>query len=323
MDELSKQNVAEESTAQNATSEENAENKNQEKTENLLSTPTVSEEEGQVQEHTEANAKMSEMAKEKLICPRCGKAFTPEEKNCPYCGMKNDLKLCKVCGATIAKSAKRCPKCGAENKQTIIYKGILLGLVLLIIASVIGGIKTKIDVSPTPTPTHSVEPTKNPTPTPTTENEGKGEAAVQTPTPDPDAVITITDGYEITVDAKDKPVLGTWEAYSYYDSSSGEVTLTEESPEDLYLKIKINCNNTGRMYTKKDSELYHGFDWTYIGTMDDGTDDGARVYSTLDAGKTQAQFYYVDKDSDLGKVNGGMLALRYEGILIFFEKVEK
>ena len=47
MDELNKQNAAEESTAQNATSEENAENKNQEKTENLLSTPTVSEEEGQ------------------------------------------------------------------------------------------------------------------------------------------------------------------------------------------------------------------------------------------------------------------------------------
>ena len=41
MDELNKQNAAEESTAQNATSEENAENKNQEKTENLLSTPTV------------------------------------------------------------------------------------------------------------------------------------------------------------------------------------------------------------------------------------------------------------------------------------------
>ena len=58
----------------------------------------------------------------KLICPRCGKTFDPKEKQCPYCGLKNDLKICPTCGTTMAKSAKQCPKCGAKNKNRFIKR---------------------------------------------------------------------------------------------------------------------------------------------------------------------------------------------------------
>lgn len=125
MDELNKQNIGEETAAAHPVGE------------NTQPVPPADTGAQQTQQPTGESATAPETQLGKLICPRCGNAFEPKEKKCPYCGMKNNLKLCKICGATIAKNAKRCPKCGAKNKKPI-YKRVSFWVsivVLLLIVS--------------------------------------------------------------------------------------------------------------------------------------------------------------------------------------------
>ena len=112
MDELNKHNIDDANTENSAP---------QESTENQQPTMAVGTDAQETKQAAEKSNAAPEINIDKLICPRCGKAFTQKEKKCPHCGLKNNLKLCKTCGATIAKNAKRCPKCGAKNKKSI-YK---------------------------------------------------------------------------------------------------------------------------------------------------------------------------------------------------------
>lgn len=123
MDELNKHNIDDANTENCAP---------QESTENQQPTMAVGTDAQETKQVAEKNTAAPEVNTDKLICPRCGKAFDQKEKKCPHCGLKNNLKLCKACGATIAKNAKRCPKCGAKNKKPF-YKQIGFWLFIAIV----------------------------------------------------------------------------------------------------------------------------------------------------------------------------------------------
>ena len=262
---------------------------------------------------------------ENLICPRCGKEFAPKASRCPYCGLKNEMKRCESCGATIAKSTKICPKCGAKNKKSRaqlvrLLTAILTTILVLVVGKMaIGGSDDKTIRSSTSSAVsqeNSVEEIGDSSGViSATKEDEKTNIVKNTPTPNPNATVK-GGGYMITIDSEDKPLLGTWEAYCYYDTSDETMTFVEEAPEQLYFKIVINSDNTGKMYGTYGSSLYHGFEWEYIGT----TDDGTRAYRTLETDREQARFSVIDKKSDLGAEFGGMLAMSYSDLLIFFEK---
>lgn len=257
---------------------------------------------------------ISDGIKGKLVCPRCGKSFDESERHCPYCGLENNLKLCGTCGATIAKSAKRCPNCGAQEKAASVERKTLLVVAVIMIAvmailflaikrnegktSTEIETESQIDVEETYEDVTTPTPTPKPTKKPSTNSNSAGG------------------GRMITVKPEDKPVLGTWEAYCYYDSSNKTTTMVSAAPEDLYFKIVINSDNTGRMYTTYGLDLYHSFEWNFLGTLD----EGERVYHTTASDGSDVSFFVVEDGTGFGKNFTGMLAVNYDDLLIFFEK---
>lgn len=127
MDELNKHNIDDANTENCAP---------QESTENQQPTMAVGTDAQETKQVAEKNTAAPEVNTDKLICPRCGKAFDQKEKKCPHCGLKNNLKLCKTCGATIAKNAKRCPKCGAKNKKPF-YKRLSFWFVVIVLMLIV------------------------------------------------------------------------------------------------------------------------------------------------------------------------------------------
>lgn len=170
---------------------------------------------------------------DKLICPRCGKAFEQKEKKCPYCGLKNNLKLCKTCGATIAKSAKHCPKCGAKNKKPI-FKRIWFWILIIILAGIV--------LSVSKTSSNSMEPSNT-----TTKASDEGKTSTD--------VTSIDD------------IIGTWtfDCYIDYDTK----TKTSANSEGNNIRLALYDDHTGAIITstgEKSSEL----EWSYTKTDNDG-----------------------------------------------------
>ena len=250
-----------------------------------------------------------------LVCPRCGKEFSPRERTCPYCGLKNNMKLCKLCGATIAKNAKRCPKCGKKQAKPIYDRGyfwVIVVIVSFMISVAITDENSNMQAEDEAIETTVATPTATPQRTQAPSTPRPTSTPKATETPKPDDVITGS-GRMITISSADKPVLGTWKAYCYYDKEKESATLTQESPEKLYFKLVISSDSTGKMYTTYGSDLYNSFDWSYAGI----NSDGERVYE-MDG--TDYKFAIIGEDSDLGDTFGGMLALNAKNLLILFEK---
>lgn len=311
MDELNKSGKGETEKEVNVGTEETALEPAEQKQRNEETVKTADKEIGDEKMWTISND-----VKEKFVCPRCGKSFDANERHCPYCGLENNLRLCGICGATIAKSAKRCPNCGAQEKPMPMGKKSLLAAAMIVIAVIavlffaikrneerpLAEIETesqsstveRYDAAPTTTPTATATPTKKPS----TNNRSAGG------------------GRMITVDPEDKPLLGTWKAYSYYDSSNKKTTMASAAPEKLFMKIVINSDNTGRLYLKYNSDRYQNFDWKFIGTLD----SGERTYETTTANGSVLRFFVVEEGTGLEDDLVGMLAVSYDDLLIFFEK---
>lgn len=257
---------------------------------------------------------ISDDIKEEFVCPRCGKSFDASERHCPYCGLENNLKLCGTCGATIAKSAKRCPNCGAQEKAVPVEGKTLLVAAAIVIAAITVlflAIKrneerplaaTEMKSQSGAVGAYEIAPTLTSTPTP-----------IKKPSTDDSSA---GGGTMITVGPEDKPVLGTWEAYCYYDMSDESLTMASVAPEKLYFKLVVYSNNTGRIYTTYGSDTHENFDWNFLGLIDDKT----RVYEASIENGSEFDFYYVNHDTDLGQAFGGMLAVYYDDLMIFLEK---
>lgn len=266
---------------------------------------------------TAAESEYPSNASEKLACPRCGKTFDAKEKACPYCGLKNELQLCKICGATIARSAERCPRCGAKIKKEL-YKNtwfwIEIVVAIFLCACVTffkkGNVnlleKTSVEEiveTPKPTATPTAKPTSTPRATkkPDAEKESPGS------------------GRMITVSSEDKPVLGTWESYSYCHVGDDTVKRVSEDPQDYrYWKLELYSDNTGKEYIdyKNYPDASVDFDWEYIGDLDEKT----RVYTQLDRGKATWVFFIVNGDSEWEKENNGRLAAINDNLILIFDK---
>ena len=171
----------------------------------------------------------------KLICPRCGKAFEPKEKQCPYCGLKNNLKLCGTCGATMAKSAKQCPKCGAKNKKPVYKRAwfwILIGVVCFAIAL-----------------NFSSDAEKDTT----TSNSQNQEIADKTTT-------------NTAATSDETAVVGKWTA-TYLIDLEDKKTIPLDLV-DASMEVNFNADHTGTMTTSTNGTT--SFTWSYTTTSDDG-----------------------------------------------------
>lgn len=106
MDELNKHNIDDANTENCAP---------QVSTENQQPTMAVGTDAQETKQAAEKSNAAPEINIDKLICPRCGKAFTQKEKKCPHCGLKNNLKLCKNLRGNDCKEREALPKMWGEE----------------------------------------------------------------------------------------------------------------------------------------------------------------------------------------------------------------
>ena len=225
VDELNKHNIDDANT-ENCAPEES--------TENQQPTMAVGTDAQETKQVAEKNTAAPEVNTDKLICPRCGKAFDQKEKKCPHCGLKNNLKLCKTCGATIAKNAKRCPKCGAKNPKPI-YKRVWFWIIVLVAVLFINsklsslGKDTESDKASN-TVTEAVQEQETPTP----------------------------------ISAEEEALIGRWSATKLFK-------LNEKKAGDMEakdLEVEFNVDHTGRIESQAGGTT--SFEWSYDGTTDKG-----------------------------------------------------
>lgn len=171
---------------------------------------------------------------DKLVCPRCGKAFDQKEKKCPHCGLKNNLKLCKTCGATIAKNAKRCPKCGAKNKKPIykhVWFWILVVVAVLFVSSKISALSNNEE--------------------PENVNNAVTETVQEQETPTP-------------ISSEEEALIGRWCAIKLFkleDMKSGDMDAKD-------LTVEFSADHTGKIESQTGGTT--PFEWSYDGTTDKG-----------------------------------------------------
>lgn len=171
---------------------------------------------------------------DKLVCPRCGKAFDQKEKKCPHCGLKNNLKLCKTCGATIAKNAKRCPKCGAKNKKPIykhVWFWILVVVAVLFVSSKISALSNNEE--------------------PENVNNAVTETVQEQETPTP-------------ISTEEEALIGRWCAIKLFkleDMKSGDMDAKD-------LTVEFSADHTGKIESQTGGTT--PFEWSYDGTTDKG-----------------------------------------------------
>ena len=177
----------------------------------------------------------------KLICPRCGKAFEPKEKQCPYCGLKNNLKLCGTCGATMAKNAKQCPKCGAKNKKPF-YKRVWFWILIVVVFFAI------LLSSSSDTEKGNTKDTGT-----TTSNSQNQEMEEKTTT-------------NATATSDETAVVGKWTA-TYLIDLDDKKTIPLDLV-DMSMEVNFNADNTGTMITSTNGTTQ--FKWSYTATSDDG-----------------------------------------------------
>ena len=224
MDELNKHNI----------DDANIENcAPQESTENQQPTMALDADAQETEQAAEKSNAAPEMDIDKLICPRCGKAFTQKEKKCPHCGLKNNLKLCKTYGATIAKSAKHCPKCGAKNAKPI-FKRVWFWILIIILIGIM--------LSVSKMSSNSTEPSNA---TIKASDERK-----------PSTAVTSIDD-----------IIGTWTFDCYIDYDTKEKTSANAAGNNI--RLELYDDHTGVIITstgEKSSELR----WSYTKTDNDG-----------------------------------------------------
>ena len=177
----------------------------------------------------------------KLICPRCGKTFDPKEKQCPYCGLKNDLKICPTCGTTMAKSAKQCPKCGAKNKKPF-YKAvwfwIVIAVVVLIIIFNLPSDKGETTIESTPNETSSAQEQAI--------SEKTSTSAVENP--------------------DETAVVGTWTGIYIIDLDDKKTSDLDKL--GISTVVEFNADHTGTMTSTGSGST--DFTWSYTRSTDDG-----------------------------------------------------
>lgn len=224
MDELNKHNIDDANTENCAP---------QESTENQQPTMALDADAQETEQAAEKSNAAPEIDIDKLICPRCGKAFTQKEKKCPHCGLKNNLKLCKTCGATIAKSAKHCPKCGAKNAKPI-FKRVWFWILIIILIGIM--------LSVSKMSSNSTEPSNA---TIKASDERK-----------PSTAVTSIDD-----------IIGTWTFDCYIDYDTKEKTSANAAGNNI--RLELYDDHTGVIVTstgEKSSELR----WSYTKTDNDG-----------------------------------------------------
>ena len=224
MDELNKHNIDDANTENCAP---------QESTENQQPTMALDADAQETEQAAEKSNAAPEIDIDKLICPRCGKAFTQKEKKCPHCGLKNNLKLCKTCGATIAKSAKHCPKCGAKNAKPI-FKRVWFWILIIILIGIM--------LSVSKMSSNSTEPSNA---TIKASDERK-----------PSTAVTSIDD-----------IVGTWTFDCYIDYDTKEKTSANAAGNNI--RLELYDDHTGVIITntgEKSSELR----WSYTKTDNDG-----------------------------------------------------
>lgn len=224
MDELNKHNIDDANTENCAP---------QESTENQQPTMALDADAQETEQAAEKSNAAPEIDIDKLICPRCGKAFTQKEKKCPHCGLKNNLKLCKTCGATIAKSAKHCPKCGAKNAKPI-FKRVWFWILIIILIGIM--------LSVSKMSSNSTEPSNA---TIKASDERK-----------PSTAVTSIDD-----------IIGTWTFDCYIDYDTKEKTSANAAGNNI--RLELYDDHTGVIITstgEKSSELR----WSYTKTDNDG-----------------------------------------------------
>lgn len=73
-------------------------------------------------------------------CSNCGCSFSPEDKFCPDCGMKNsNMQNCTNCGREVAVNEKYCSNCGKKLPIQKAFKnrGIIIAIAIIIIIGVV------------------------------------------------------------------------------------------------------------------------------------------------------------------------------------------
>ena len=229
MDELNKHNIDDANTENCAP---------QESTENQQPTMAVGTDAQETKQVAEKNTAAPEVNTDKLICPRCGKAFDQKEKKCPHCGLKNNLKLCKTCGATIAKNAKRCPKCGAKNKKSIykhVWFWILVVVAVLFVSSKISALSNNEELEKV--------------------NNAVTETVQEQETPTP-------------LSTEEEALIGQWCAIKLFkleDMKSGDMDAKD-------LTVEFSADHTGKIESQAGGTT--SFEWSY----DDTTDKGDIVF---------------------------------------------
>lgn len=119
---------------------------------------------------------------QKIICPKCGKTYSPLRATCPHCGEKNQTR------STRTPASSDSVRKGTEDNERVenylrwqfifgvcIVAAIIISVVALVLTGNSGNYDmAKAPTTPTPivktTPTPTPKPTPTPTPTPTVES---------------------------------------------------------------------------------------------------------------------------------------------------------
>lgn len=52
-----------------------------------------------------------------IKCSECGKEISDKAKQCPYCGVENNVTFCPECGKQLNDNVVTCPSCGCPIKE--------------------------------------------------------------------------------------------------------------------------------------------------------------------------------------------------------------
>lgn len=224
-----------------------------------------------------------DVEKGKLLCPRCGKIFDQKEKNCPYCGLKNNLKVCKSCGATIAKSASKCPVCGEKSKKIFYKSGWFWGLAVIVLAIMLLAL-------PHESSENIIEAEKSSNET--VDSQAKAANVQQ------------EKQTESPMNAEEKAIVGSWNAIIYFDREQSKSTRMDTIGYEW--KMEFKADHTGVMQTTSSSST--DFEWSYYLS----TAEGDKLYHL---GDTTASI--IGEKSDLKEYAGYLLIYTDDAAIIF------